>query len=365
MRRDRFVLALVAVLVLGACADASSTADDVPIVCAAGQIDGDLRLHVPDGVVPPQIVSGFESRYGVTVTSSTVGSNDELLAQLEARVDDYDVAIATDYMVEILASDGLLIPLSREAIPNVANLHPRFSQPPFDEDGAYSVGYLWAAAGFGVNINVAGGSVDNTWATFFDADVSSPFAGRISIAGNYRDALAGPLKFLGYSLNTTEQTEIDEAVAVLVDAQGMLGDFTEPGYATELVNGASDLSQGLSRDFYDAFAVADAWDDYRFVIPEEGAPMTMDSMVVPITAAHPCTAQTFMDYVLDPQRGALISNWNLAATPNVAAIQYVDSTLLSDAGLYPSEDVFERLEFITDLGPDESRYVDAFERARE
>ena len=334
-----------------------------PAVCAAGQIDGDLRIHVKGDILPPAAIPDFASRFGVEVAKSQYEARDELIAQVEARVDEYDLIIPDSATVAIMRTADLLIPLSPDAIPGSANLMALFTDPPYDPGSVHTVPYTWGTIGIGVNTNVAGDDVPPTWGLIFDPDISDRYTGRMSLVDDPRLAVGAALAYLGYSMNTEEATELEAAVSLLSEANSRLDGYTTLEEATELVNGATDVAQGPSAALFDAFEAADAWDDYTFVVPAEGAVLTADVMAIPITAAHPCTAHTFIDFLLDPKRGAEIAQWNRAASPNTAASELMPAELLGDAALYPPPETMENLQFVREV-EDEVAYIDAFERAR-
>jgi len=334
-----------------------------PAVCAAGQIDGNLRIHLAGDVLPPGAVTDFSSRFGVEVEVTSYEATDELIAQIEARVSDYDLIIPSDATIRVMREADLLVPLSPDAIPGVANLMERFNDPPYDPGSAHSVPFTWGTIGLGVNLNVAGGVVPETWGMVFDPEIADRFAGRISLVDDARLAIGAALKYLGYSLNSQNQDEIDEAAALLETSRVRLAGFTGIDDAVALVNGETDVAQGSSRAMFDAYEAADAWDDYTYIVPAEGTAITVDAMAVPVTAAHPCTAHTFIDFMLEPGRGVAVARWNRAASPNMAANEVLPGDVRDDRGLYPPGETIANLEFIGDIESTVS-YVDAFERAR-
>ena len=358
------MILLSLVLVGNACGTEQAEPTEVPAaVCAAGQIDGDLHLHLPAELLPPGVVPGFESRFGVDVTTTGFDSPDELIAQVEARVGDYDLVIADDETIRIMREGDLLTPLSVDAIPLRSNLMDVFDDPPYDPGSAHSVPFTWGTIGLGVNQNVAPNPVPATWGLIFDPVLGEAFAGRVSLIDDDRMALGAALKYLGRSLNASDEDALEEAVALLKETRVRIASYTSAEDAVDLVNGATDVAQAYSADVFDAFEANNAWDDYTYVVPAEGAPMTVELMAVPVTSERPCTAHTFMDFLLQPDYGAQIARWARAASPNTAATEILPEQLVNDVGLYPPPETMANLEFI---GPaeDPATYVDAFERAK-
>ncbi|MFQ5556330.1 MAG: extracellular solute-binding protein [Acidimicrobiales bacterium] len=189
------VLAVSLALFAAACGDDSDEAGgsgDGAASCAPGQTDGDLAFYNWSEYIDPELVSAFETEFGVSVTQDFYPSNEELIAKVQAGAV-YDLIVPSDYMVSIMIDEGLLAPLQRGALPNIANLADRFAGGlPFDPDAEYSVPYQWGTTGLGVDLGAAGGEVPHTWGLIFDAELSAQFAGSITLLDDPRETM-GPL----------------------------------------------------------------------------------------------------------------------------------------------------------------------------
>jgi spermidine/putrescine-binding protein len=163
----------VLALLLTACGgdDGDGTAADV--ACGVGEVDGDLSFYNWSDYMDPDLVAAFEEEYDVTVTQDFYPSNEELFARVEAGGAQYDVIIPSDYMVDIMIQEDLLLALDFDAIPNAANIDDDFAQPPYDPDLAFSVPYQWGTTGIGVNLDVVGEDVEPSWDLLFDEAVAS------------------------------------------------------------------------------------------------------------------------------------------------------------------------------------------------
>ena len=125
------------------------------------------------------------------------------------------------------------------------------------------------------------------------------------------------------------------------------------------------MTHGYSGGYFTAIDdTEEGWDRYTYVIPEEGGTVWIDNMAVPMTAEHPCTAHTFMNFLLDAENGAALTNWNYYASPNAASEEFILPEVLEDETIYPSDELSERLEIITDTGDFEINYTDYFAIAR-
>ena len=167
----------------------------------------------------------FETETGIKVVESYYDSNEELLAKLKAGATGYDVIVPSDYMVHIMIMTKLLEPLVLENIPNLANVDPQFQNPTFDnpdsEENAgmrYSTPYQWGTTGYALRTDkVPAGSVTK-WSHLFPPD-GDQYSGLINMLNDERETPGAALMMLGYSVNTTNQEELDEATAKLDRAE--------------------------------------------------------------------------------------------------------------------------------------------------
>ena len=367
--RRRLMLAAVVAMVAAACGSSGGGEDLQAAIdaCEPGQTDGDLNLYNWSEYIDPELIPEFESEYGVDVVETFYDSNETALAQLEAGGAPYDVVIPSDYMVSTLIGAGLLARLNRDAIPNMANLHPTFaSNLPFDPEGEYSAPYQWGTTGIGFSYEFVDPTDGVSWAVIFDPEVNSAYAGKISILNDEREALGAALKYLGYSLNTTSEEELQAAVDVIKAAKDSIATFDSDAYDDLLVNGDTVVAHGWNGGFFAAFDEGDLWEEFGYAIPIEGGVAWVDNMVVPTVAEHPCTAHTFIDFILDAENGAQLTNFTFYASPNQAAEEFILPEILEDPAIYPPQEMLTNgsLEFIADLGDFAVNYADAFVEAK-
>jgi spermidine/putrescine-binding protein len=345
-------------LVLVACAeDPGEAAAD----CEPGEIDGNLALYNWSDYMDPDIITQFEEEYGVSVTQDEFPSNEELLARLQAGGAEYDVIVPSDYMVEIMAELDLLQPLNHDALTNIGNLDEQFVDPPFDPGNAYSVGYQWGTTGIGVNVEELG-DLPHTWGLIFDPELAAEYSGRISMLDDARETMGAALKYLGYSLNTTDEDELAEARDLIREARQHIATFTSLGYDDLVATGETVVSHGWSGDLL--IAVDESEFELEYVIPDEGSVVWVDNMAIPADAPNPCTAHTFVNFMLDAEVGAALTNYVWYASPNAAAEAFIEPDILADEGIYPPDDVMDNLEFIQDVGEATPLYEQMFTEAR-
>ncbi len=354
---------LVALLALVAAAcggddDAVAVAD-----CEAGATDSDtLNFYNWSEYMDPELITAFEDATGVDVVESFYESNEAMLAQLQSGVT-YDLVVPSDYMVGIMIEEGLLVELDKDALTNYDNLGDRFQSLPYDPDGAYSVAYQYGTTGLGVNLAVVGDNFVPSWALIFDPDLTGQFAGGVSVLNDPRETMGAALKYLGYSLNDTDLDHLEEAAQLIKDAKSGIATFDSDQYDEALVSGEVAVAHGYSGNMIISIGEADNPDDFTYVLPEEGGTLWIDNMAIPVDSEAPCTAHTFIDFLLDADNGAALTNWNYYGSPNQAAI---DAGLVEQEVIdfYADTETADDLEVIEDTGDYEINFTDQLAEAK-
>jgi spermidine/putrescine-binding protein len=295
-------------------------------------------------------------------------SNETMLAQIDAGVG-YDVVVPSDYMVSIMKDAGLLVKLNPDTVPNLANIDAAFTDLPYDPGNQFSAPYQWGTTGIGYLYGSIPDEDGVSWGVIFDPDMSAENEGRLSLLDDERETMGAALIYLGYSINSTDPAEVDEAAALIAATKDRLAAFSSAGYWDLLTTGETNASQGWNGDFLGAYDAAsteeyDAYEDFGYAIPVEGAAAWVDTIAVPSTVEHPCTAQTFINFILDAFNGAELTNYNYYASPNAASAEFISEAILEDPAIYPPQDVRDRLEFFEDLGDFGTYYADAFTAAK-
>ncbi len=361
--------------------EGGSDLDAAIAACAPGQTDGDLNFYnwteyIPYGSAAEDyevtdLVAKFEEEYGVKIIQTFYEDNETMLAQIEAGGAPYDLIVPSDYMVSTMADPevALLAAINKAAIPNLANVDPLFTGMPFDPSGDFSVPYQAGTSGLGFAYEYVDDSDGISWGLVFDPDMSEPYTGMITMLNDERETLGAALKYLGYSVNTTDQGQLDEATALLADANSRIAAYDSAAFDDLLVAGESVVAHGWNGGFFGSFDEIstddyDAYEDFGYAVPMEGGIIWVDLMAVPITAEHPCTAHTFINFILDPENGGELTNYTYYMSPNLAAYEYIDPEILEDPSIFPDEETMANLEFIADVGDFSLNYADAFAQAK-
>lgn len=330
---------LLLTLFLAACQTTSPS--DEPTTPASQPAAPVLKVYNWDTYIDPQILTSFQDEYGVSIDYQVFDNDNDLLRELRAGGANYDVVVPSDFIVAIMRQENLLAPLDKESIPNAVNLDSTFASPVFDPANRYCMPYQWGTVGIGYNQEATGREIES-WADFFDPE----FAGRVALLDDYRTTMGLALLILGYSPNTTDPQQIAEAAEFLRSQSSHIGAYTGDDAQDLLNNGDFDLVVEWSGD---VFQVMEENPDLRYVIPAEGSIIWTDNLCIPTSSMNKDMAEAFINYILEPEVGARLSNYIQYGTPNEASLPFIDEDLLNDPAIYPPEAVRERLFFLVDV----------------
>jgi spermidine/putrescine transport system substrate-binding protein len=322
-----------------------------------GPEEKQLNLYNWTGYVAKSTIPSFEKKTGIKVTQDYYTSNEELLAKLQAGGTGYDVIVPSDYMVEVMIKSDLLLPLDMSKIPNFKNVGDSFKGLPYDPNNEHSVPYQWGTTGILYNKKEIG-EVDS-----WDAMWNTEFRGKIGMLNDVRETMGAALYRLGYSVNTTEPDQLDEAEAELKKQKPLLRGYFDSysGSRPLVLNGDLMLGHNFSGDAYDALSRNP---DLDYVVPKLGATRWTDNMTIPKGAEHPDNAHKFINHILDAKVGAALDNYLYYNTPNEAALPMIDDALKKLPYYTLTPEVEDRLQIIQDLGEVTRDYERRFTEVR-
>lgn len=291
-----------------------------------------LKLYLPGEYLGENVISDFEKQYGVRVIVENFDSNEMMYTKLMAG-DRYDVIIPSDYMIERLMNEDFLQPLDKSMIPNMENMSDAVLGMSYDSDNTYSIPYFWGSVGLVYNHeNVDPAVIESEgWEVLRNTD----YAGHIYIYDSERDSFMMAFKALGYSMNTEDPNEINDAYEWLLQMNNTMS----PVYVTDevidgMMNGYKDIAVVYSGD---AAVVLDENEDMSFYMPSQGTNIWCDAMVIPQNAENPKLAHEFINYMLTYE----------AAFDNTETVGYTS----------PNAEVFEEMTSSEDLYADNAAYL--------
>jgi spermidine/putrescine-binding protein len=308
--------------------------------------------------IDEELLTQYEEAYGVEIIYDTFASNEDLLAKLQAGATGYDVIFPSDYMVSQMIELGLLAEIDTADLPNFANIGEDFKNAPFDPGNQHCVPYQWGTTGIAYRAGhpYFTENPPDSWAYLFDPALLEQYAGGgINVLNDQRELIGAALFYLGHSPNSTDEAELNEARDLILAAKPHWKTFNSEDYDDSLlIADEVVLSQSWSGDAANAaFNTTDeatGETNWLYAIPNEGAVKWMDNACITAFSERKETALHFINYLLEAENAAAISNFTYYASPNEAAKEFINPDLLADPGVFPPADVQTKLQWLTDLG---------------
>ncbi|MBS4189657.1 ABC transporter substrate-binding protein [Bacillus sp. FJAT-49705] len=293
--------------------------------------------------IDQDLIKRFEKETGIKVIYETFDSNEAMLTKIEQGGTSYDIAIPSEYAIDKMIKENLLIPIDHSKVPNLKYIDPRFMDLSFDPKNKYSVPYFWGTVGIAYNKAMIGDIEITSWDDLWDPK----FKNQILIVDGAREVMGMSLNSLGYSLNDTNEKHLIEAKEKLdlltPNIKAIVGDEIRMLLETEEA-GIGLVWSGVAQEIM--------WEneDVEYVVPEEGSNLWFDNMVIPKTSKNPEAAHQFINFMLDPEIAAQNTEYVGYSTPNKGALEYMDEEVISDERFYPDEELTSKLEVYENLG---------------
>ncbi|MFB1097537.1 MULTISPECIES: PotD/PotF family extracellular solute-binding protein [Bacillaceae] len=304
--------------------------------------------------IDPEVIDAFEKETGITVVYETFDSNEAMMTKIQQGGTSYDVAVPSEYTIEKMKEEDLLLPIDHSKIPNLKNIDPRFMDLAFDPGNEYSVPYFWGTVGIVYNTKQIEGIDFNSWEDLWDPALKN----KIVLIDGAREIMGMGLNSLHYSLNDTDPEHLQEAYDKLVslkpNVRALLGD------ENKLLMASGEVSIGITWSG-DASEIMAENEDLDYVVPEEGSNLWFDNMVIPKTAKNIDAAHEFINFMLDPKIAAQNTEYVSYSTPNKEALQYMPEEMVNDERFYPPTELTDRLEVYENLGKENlAKYNELF-----
>lgn len=321
-----------------------------------------LRLFNWNNYISQQTIERFEHTCQCQVTQDYYSDNEELLAKLAAGATGYDLLVPTGDAMDTLIHQGALSTLDISQLPNLKNIDPNYLATEFDPDNRYSVPYAYTTTLIGFNrekLTELGLSTES-WAIIFEPKYLEKIKGRITVLDSQRELMAAALKYLGYSANDTDEQHWQQAKDLIIRAKPYWAAFSNTSYIRELAVGNLWVAHGYSNDMYQA--ALDAKKTKRqftvdFMIPNEGAVLSLDSMVLHHSGHRPDLAHRFINFMLEGKNSAELTNLTGSGNPNLAAQAYIYPEILANHAIFPDTQQLTRLEMLHDINHAQRRLL--------
>ena len=303
-------------------------------------------------------IEEFKKRYNIgEFTYDVYDSNEQLLTKLQGGGTGlYDIGAPTVEFVKQMVDEGYIVELPWDRIPNAAKVNPTFQNffDPAGPDAKYNNYHLpkdWGTTGIGLRTKFVTDEV-TTWKQFFD--VAPKYSGKIVMVNSAGDVLTAPLKALGYSLNSTDPTELEEARTLLKGIAPHVLALDSNDYADKLRTGEAVLGLVWTGGVVD-LRDEEETKDTEYLVPDDGTLYWMDTWVQFADAPHPEAGLAWLNFIHEPEIQATETNTNRYATPNDEAKALVDPAILADPAVFVTEDAFARLEGAQNVSTDPLR----------
>lgn len=306
----------------------------------------ELRIYNWSDYIAEDTIEKFEAATGVKVTYDVFDSNEVLDAKVLSGNSGYDLVMPTTDFMKGQLEAGAYQKLDRSLLSNYDNLDTDTMAllSSFDEGNEYAVPWALGTSGIGYNTAMIAERLGDeapiaSWDLLFNPEYASKLEDcGIATLDAAVEIIPAALNYLGLDPNTTSKNDFEQAEALLMQVRPYIRYFHSSRYISDLANGNLCLVLGFSGDIFQAQARAEEAGngvDIAYVIPTEGAAMWADMMVIPCDAKNVANAHKFIDFVLQPQISADITNYVWYGNPNAAARAFIDEEILNDPGVFP------------------------------
>lgn len=327
-------------------------------LCAASaafaQSKGTVNVYNWSDYIAEDTVKKFEEQTGYKVVYDVYDSNETLEAKLLAGSSGYDVVVPTSSFLQRQIGAGIYQPLDKSKLPNLKNMDEALmaSAAAYDPGNEHGVIYMWGTIGLGVNVakvkeRLGEDAPVDSWALVFDPQYASKLADcGISMLDSPSEILPEALAFLGLDPTTSDKAELEKAAETLMAVRPYVRNFHSSQYISDLANGEICLAVGYSGDVFIAAARAEeakTGQEVAFHIPKEGALQWFDMMAIPADAPNPEGALAWINFIMEPQITADITDYVYYASANKAAMPLISPEIRDDPAIFPTAEVKAKL----------------------
>ncbi|MCI0582146.1 MAG: spermidine/putrescine ABC transporter substrate-binding protein [Chloroflexi bacterium] len=316
-------------------------------------IGNELFIYNWSDYIADANIEEFKRRYGITnFVYDTYANNEELIAKLQGGASGYDIAAPTAEYVPGMVEEGFLEKLDLAKIPNVQYIDPTFKNLWWDPTNEYQVPKDFGTTGIMYRGKLLA-SPPTSWRDFYDLTLGSE-SGKVVMVDSMGDVFVFPLKMLGYSLNSLDSGQLEEARQILLDVAPHILALDSDLYQDKLASEEASMVLGWTGPLLGLQDVEDT-SDAAYTVPSEGSLFWMDTWVMIKDAPHKEAAYRWLDFIQEPAIQAAETEFNYYATCNSEAKKLVPQEILDNEAVFPSEAAFEKLEGAEDTSGNNQR----------
>lgn len=333
-----------------------STALVTLLAAGSAQAAEELHLYNWGDYINPEVLSRFTAETGIKVSLDTYGSNEEMLAKLQAGASGYDIVFPSVHMHDTMAALDMLEKTNINQSPAFANIDPAFLRAKSDPKGEYCLPYAWGTVGIMYNKNKVSKPIES-WADFF---AEAKAGKKVIMLDDMRESLGVGLIENGKSVNTTEPDDIKQAADWLLERKPLVSAFTYDSVPMVQSGDAAAAHYFVGAMMY----VQQDPQNLAYVIPKEGATMYQEDMCVLKSAPNKANAKRFMEFFLKPEIASLNTIQQTNGTPNKEALKLLPAELRDNPQINPPAEVMAKLQIFQDLGKGLKQYDRAWTKVR-
>lgn len=341
-------IALVSCVALLACTTVKNDESDE----LKNKSDNVLYVYNWGDYIDPSLLTKFEEETGITVKYDVYDTNEIMYQKLKSGNVHYDVVFPSDYMVQKMTNENMLKKIDTSKLPAYKNIDESFKSLAYDPNNEYSVPYTWGTVGIMYNKKMVKEPVDS-WDILWDPK----YKDNVIMVDSPRDAIGIALKKLGYSLNSTDPKQLEEARDELIKQKtsGMIRAYMVDEVKDAMASGEAALSVVWSGD---AITMMDINPDLAFALPKEGSNKWFDAVCIPTGAQNVQNAYKFINFLCEPENAAINAEYIGYSTPNKAALSILPEEITENDVSYPSNENLKNFEVFEDLGKEATKNID-------
>lgn len=295
--------------------------------------------------IDPEVLTMFEEETGIDIVYEEFETNEILYPKISSGAIAYDVICPSDYMIQRMIENDLLSEINFDNIPNLKNIGKQYLEQSrqFDPENKYSVPYCWGTVGILYNKMMVDEPVDS-WSILWDPK----YKDNILMQDSVRDAFGVTLKYLGYSLNSTDLDELTEAKNLLIEQKLLVQAYVIDQVRDKMIGNEAALGVIYSGE---AIYTQKENPNLEYVIPKEGSNIWIDSWVIPKNAEHKENAEKFINFLCRPDIALMNFEYITYSTPNEAARELIEDESIRNSEIaFPDLSKYDNLETFQYLG---------------
>ena len=295
--------------------------------------------------IDPEVLTIFEEETGINVVYEEFETNEILYPKVSSGAIAYDVVCPSDYMIQRMIENDLLTEINFDNIPNIKNIGKQYMEQSrqFDPENKYSVPYCWGTVGILYNKTMVDEPVDS-WSILWNPK----YKDNILMQDSVRDAFGATLKYLGYSLNSTDLDELTEAKNLLIEQKPLVQAYVIDQVRDKMIGNEAALGVIYSGE---AIYTQKENPNLEYVIPKEGSNIWIDSWVIPKNAEHKENAEKFINFLCRPDIALMNFEYITYSTPNEAARELIEDESIRNSEIaFPDLSKYDNLETFQYLG---------------